>query len=276
MAISYLTYKAGAYTSNTLPISSITTTGFVNGQTVIVAFAFAFGTSQPTITKPNATWTQIGADVDTGTYCRAACYYHIWATGETAYTWATSNATYGNVCLMAFNGVDYNTPIGTYNTGKANSGTTLTVNAINANATGTSICGFGGNYRSSAAGRTFSSESCATAGALSEKGEGASISYVNVMGSNLIWSGSGTTGNFTTTISGTNSGWVGFLVTLNDFTNINKFDTPTVTDVISSPLIPTLHISVYDSAIVTDVIPTWFDGEDATVTEYVEDRKSVV
>ena len=276
MAASYLTYKAHAYSSNTIPISSITTTGFVNGQTVIIAFCFAFGSSQPTITKPDSTWTQIGSDIDVGSYCRAACYWHVWATGETAYTWATTNTTYGHGCIMAFNGVDWNVPVDTSNTGKAASGLTMTVTTINDASVGNVVIGMGGNYRSSSSVRTFSGESCTNTSTLTEAGEGASATYVNVFGSYIVWTGSGATGDFTCTISGTNSGWIGFLVSLNsqvrsisvsetptvtdnitvrkNCENISVSDSPTVTDVLSTPSIGPKEISVSDSPTVTDVV----------------------
>lgn len=52
-------FGVGAYGSNKITIAP-TTTNFVNGKTVMVAFVFVRGTTALTLTKP-AGWNQIGA-----------------------------------------------------------------------------------------------------------------------------------------------------------------------------------------------------------------------
>ena len=214
MAITYLTYGNGAYTSNTVPITLQNTTSFVDGQTVLVAFVFVRGSSAPTLTKPDASWTQIGSDISVGSYMKAGCYWKVWHTadGTGPFTWTTASASYGTGVIQAFNGVNYTDPVDDYNSGSASSGTTLTVTSINSGAANRAILGFGGSYYTT--GRTYSSESCATAGALSESYDGGT--RATAFGARLIWSGSGATGDFTATISGSNSGWIGFLLVLKE------------------------------------------------------------
>jgi hypothetical protein len=210
MAINYMTYGNGAYTSNTVPVTLQNQTNFINGKTIMVAYIFCRGGSaSPVITKPSAAWTQIGSTINVGAYMSGGCYWAPWATGGTAYTWSVTNTTYGNGQILAFNGCDYVTPINNSNSGSGASGTTLTVTSINATRTGSGIAGFCCCYNSTT--RTWTSESCATAGALSEKVD--SGSRTGMSSSALIWTSSGATGNFTATM-GSNSGWIGWLVTL--------------------------------------------------------------
>jgi len=214
LAITYPTggYGTGAYASNAIPITINSTTNLVNGATIIIVWLFAFGSSQPTISKPSSgTWTQIGSSINIGAYCQAACFWHVWLTGETSYTFITSSATYGEGCLLAFNGVNVTTPVDVSNNMSAASGTSLSVPTISTAFANEVLIGFCGSYYTTA--RTYSTQKWATAGSVTATPDTGGT-RTSIAASYLIWTGSGVAGAFTATISGSNSGWIGFVVAL--------------------------------------------------------------
>src|SRR4051794_20331652 len=74
-----------------------------------LGFGKATATAQPTLTAPGG-WTLVSR-TDQGTVGALAVYWHVFAVGETSYTW-TTNVTVGGVVLVAaFGGADPANPI---------------------------------------------------------------------------------------------------------------------------------------------------------------------
>ena len=206
-AITYGNQASASGTATTLPINA--PAGGVNGLTLMVAsVSVYYASSQPTITNP-ASWTTIGSDVVAGTYLVRRTAWKLWATGETSYTWTFSNASYDSGGIISFNGVNTARPIDVSNTGSGTSGTTVTVTTITTTEQAEMLVFFAGSYYTSA--RTFSAESV-TGSSMAE------VFDVNNRagnsGSYFLWSGVGSTGSATATISGTITSWSGSLVAI--------------------------------------------------------------
>ena len=173
---------------------------------VLIAWILARGVSS-SITDPGD-WTLIGSPSKVGSLTFKA-YWHVWATGETSYSWTVAGGYYSGG-IIAWRGVNQITPINAYNYGSGTSSTTVTVTEVTATALDCMADFRMGGYSTSP--RTFSAESLATWGSMAEQYD---------MGNNRCGNagaykagGTGATGNATATISGTATEWAGALIVL--------------------------------------------------------------
>ena len=77
--------------------------------TATIGFGSSGAKSQPTLTAP-AGWT-LASRTNQGKVGALAVYHHVYAAGESAYTWTTSTSVGGVVSVAAFGGVDTANPI---------------------------------------------------------------------------------------------------------------------------------------------------------------------
>jgi hypothetical protein len=103
---SKVTYPSESTKSLTLAVPA----GAQPGDLLIASLGFGStsASAQPTITPP-AGWTLVSR-TNQGVVDAIAVYRHVFAAGETSYTWATSVSVGGASFLAAFSGVDTTTP----------------------------------------------------------------------------------------------------------------------------------------------------------------------
>jgi len=185
-------------------------TGCTDGSTMLIAFVGVGSYAAPTITPP-AGWTLHGSQEQYNSgiyYMNLAVYWKVWNTGESSYTW-THTQNYWGGGIIAVNGANLSDPIDTSSQigGTANPLVVpgITTAAVNEMLIGLAVC-FNGGSRSS------SGQVCANAGAFTEIID--ISSYTDPMAAYLLWSGSGATGDFSSTYSGSVNAWAAYLLAL--------------------------------------------------------------
>jgi hypothetical protein len=120
------TYPPDSTTSLTLSVPAGTQAGDV--LVASLGFGKTGATTQPTLTAPVG-WTLV-TRTNKGAVGALAVYWHVFAAGETSYTWTTNVAVGGAVFLAAFGGVDTANPIDVSKGQTSKSGTSVSTPSV--------------------------------------------------------------------------------------------------------------------------------------------------